>query len=428
MRKNIMNREDIEKENEEERYRFVREQIMPQKKQKAVRFLYKLGTTVILALVFGVLGGLSFVAVTELFSSETSANGGTEGDTVTSMETDSLPGDTVSAMGTDGNSGESASYSLEQYKALSEEMAAVGSRCNPFIVSVSQSGDSSWLSGEGQNTPQCGVLFQETYQEYRVLTTTQGISAEKKTEVSFLDGRSVSAEVLGTDTDLGIVVLKIQKEDVSEETQAVIKVADFAGSSSLSLGTPLIALGCPDGVMYSVKCGSVINDSMKAEIIDGEVSLYGSDLAYCSGGNAILVSIKGKVVGITTNAFNDVSGENGMAFLGTSDISPIIQGLAEGREKAYLGIRGCDVEEDCLENLGVSEGVYVTEVISRSPAYEGNMRVTDVIVQINDQKISNLKQLYECLLTLPSDEKISVTVKRQVGKSITEKELQVVLQ
>ena len=406
MRKNIMNREDIEKENEEERYRFVREQIMPQKKQKAVRFLYKLGTTVILALVFGVLGGLSFVAVTELFSSETSANGGTEGDTVTSMETDSLPGDTVSAMGTDGNSGESASYSLEQYKALSEEMAAVGSRCNPFIVSVSQSGDSSWLSGEGQNTPQCGVLFQETYH----------------------NGRSVSAEVLGTDTDLGIVVLKIQKEDVSEETQAVIKVADFAGSSSLSLGTPLIALGCPDGVMYSVKCGSVINDSMKAEIIDGEVSLYGSDLAYCSGGNAILVSIKGKVVGITTNAFNDVSGENGMAFLGTSDISPIIQGLAEGREKAYLGIRGCDVEEDCLENLGVSEGVYVTEVISRSPAYEGNMRVTDVIVQINDQKISNLKQLYECLLTLPSDEKISVTVKRQVGKSITEKELQVVLQ
>lgn len=54
--------------------------------------------------------------------------------------------------------------------------------------------------------------------------------------------------------------------------------------------------------------------------------------------------------------------------------------------------------------------------------------MTDVIVQINDQKISNLKQLYECLLTLPSDEKISVTVKRQVGKSITEKKLQVVLQ
>lgn len=433
MKKGFFVKKDKNRQNEEEKYQFMREQIKPQKRQLVVKFLKKVGYTAVLALIFGTLTGLAFVAVNRIFPSAEAGVAGVAPDLQGSSVTATGNQNEISDIG--GNSSESegamdsSSLNLESYKELSRQIADIGNQCNPYIVFVSNEQENSqWFNGDGnQQVLQCGVIFRSTMKEYYILTSTQTLSGTKMAEVTFSDTTRTTAEVLGRDNDLGIAVLKVNKDNLSKSTTSIIQVATFGGSSNLILGTPIIALGCPDSLKYSVKWGYIVNDGLKARVTDGETALYSSDINFCSSGNAIIVNLKGKVIGITVSSFlNDIGG-SGFSFLGASEIYGLVENLAHGREKAYLGISGCNVSEDKTGELGLSSGVYVMNVLSRSPAYAGDIRVTDIIVGIDDQVIENLQQLHEFLIMQAAEKKVTVIVKRKCGNKMIEKNLKITL-
>lgn len=406
---------------ENEKYQFMREQIRPQRKRAFLKYIKKLVSIMVLAVVFGVLSSAAFLAVQKVLAED--LNRGTEETLAQNTAGDAFTGGKIAEEREDF----SVDFeTLEGYQAFWEKASVVGKRCNQYIVSVENVEGSRWFE-ETDNTIQSGVVFRETDKNYYILTFSQGISNLESVEVTFWNDETADAKLTGTDNTLGLAVLAVSKEQLSEEDRKTIRVAKFGQESDLKLSTPVIALGNPNGVLRSVMPGNVVNDNLCAGIIDGKVDLYSSNIGYCEDGNGFVTDMQGRLVGIITTSFTEITGDSNCAFIGISKLRTLIHQLADGKEMVYLGIKGCDVNKKVNEDLGTDSGVYVTDVISRSPAYQGEIRVADVITRIDKNDIENLQELRECLLSHKPGDEIVIYVNRNTGERQIEKRMKVIL-
>lgn len=420
--KTIFKRNIRDKE-EDEKYQFMREQIRPQRKRAFVKYIKKLVSIMILAVVFGVLSSAAFLAVQKVLAED--LNGGAEETLAqnTAGAGDSFAGRQI----LDEKEDLAIDFeTLEGYQTFWEKASVVGKRCNQYIVSVESAERSRWFE-ETENTLQSGAVFRETDKNYYILTFSQEIADLETIEVTFWNGTTANAKLAGKDNTLGIVVLSVAKVQLSEEDKETIRVAKFGQESNLKLSTPVIALGNPNGVLRSVMPGNVVNDDLCAGIIDGKIDLYSSNIGYCEEGNGFVADMRGRLVGIITTSFTEITGDSNCAFMGMSRLRTLIHQLADGKELVYLGIKGCDVNKKVNENLGTDSGVYVTDVISRSPAYQGEIRVADVITRIDKNDIENLQEMRECLLSHKPGDEIVIYVNRNTGERQIEKHMKVSL-
>lgn len=408
---------------EEEKYQFMREQIRPQRKRIFMVFLRKIIGTMILAVVFGALAGVSFTIVRNLL----------EDDRLTQAREailQSTADHSVSQGLTKNNEGNvQTGESLEEYKTFWEKVSAVGRYCNQFIVEVQGTQDGSWFQKcERSEDIQTGVIFRESKKCYYILTPAYHLAKTKPVEVELSTDEVAAAEVLGVDHTLGIAVLEVKKENISEKTKNKIQVAGFGSEADLEIGSPVIAVGSPNGVMKSVISGNIVNNNLTSAVTDGEITLYSFDVEYCKDGNGFVTNMQGEIVGMISNSFIDITGETDCAFIGISKIRKLTQYLINGKEMVYFGVTGCNWTGEKEDLNAEGAGVYVTNVILRSPAYQGEIRVADVITEIDGCKIRNLQEMQECLLTYEPGDTIIVTISRKAEEEQDEKKMKVVLQ
>src|SRR5690606_37923909 len=110
-----------------------------------------------------------------------------------------------------------------------------------------------------------------------------------------------------------------------------------------------------------------------------------------------LLNLKGEVVGINTAVSTDAQGI-GYA-IPSSTFVPVIDLLKNNQSipKPYIGVGICNIEESWLEDLKLesTEGALVTQVELGSPAERAGIRTWDVIIKIDDKKVTNYEQVKE---------------------------------
>lgn len=396
---------------EEEKYQFMREQIRPQRRLLFVGFVRKLLAMMVLAVVFGFIAGATFIFMQNIIG---------KGSQTQASET--MLQSTTDAEVTREPDGEGDSSFLGNYRAFWREVADVGKRCNQSIVNVQGKQDESGFQKSGElEKAQSGVIFQENKKYLFVLVPAYHLSEKKSVEIEFFNGDVAEAEVLGVDDTLEIVVLMAEKKNISEGTKKELRIAEFYHGGKLEIGSPVIAVGSPNGVMRSVISGNIVNNDLTSSIIDGEVALYSSDIECCEDGNGFVSDLQGRIVGMITNSFQKVTGKTGCAFVEMAKIETIINHLAEGREMVYFGIKGCNCGGQDRE-----KGVYVTDVLLHSPAYRGKIRVADVITKLDEHRITSLQEMRQYLLNYEEGDKMEVTVLRHSDTEQNEKRFGVV--
>lgn len=101
--------------------------------------------------------------------------------------------------------------------------------------------------------------------------------------------------------------------------------------------------------------------------------------------------------------------------------------LQRKKNAPNLGIEGISLSISAAKAHDLDVGAYVTEVYAGSPAYEGGMRVADVITKVDDTAISSMIDLYQELLKKKSGDTVIYTVSRKSGKQKIRKELKIKL-
>ena len=254
-----------------------------------------------------------------------------------------------------------------------------------------------------------------------IITNNHVIDNASEIQITLNNQKVYTAELIGTDVNNDIALIKID----AEELPFIV----FANSDNVKIGEWVLAVGNPYNLRSTVTAGIV---SAKGRDLTGNrnIESYIQTDAAVNPGNSggALVNTRGELVGINTAISSKTGSYIGYSFAVPSNIAKkSIEDLMEyGKvQRAYLGIQFKELNGQNASELGVdiTEGVYVTKVIPEGAAAEAGVREKDIIIKINDSKISTFANLKGQLNAQRPGNNIAITVLRK-GKV---KELNVVL-
>ncbi|MDE7410701.1 MAG: Do family serine endopeptidase [Paramuribaculum sp.] len=246
-----------------------------------------------------------------------------------------------------------------------------------------------------------------------IVTNNHVIANADRLEVTLNDGRSLNAEVIGTDEATDLALLKIEAEALSP-----IPMGD---SDALKVGEWVLAVGNPFGLTSTVTAGIV---SAKARSISsgqqrgqrmGIESYIQTDAAVNPGNSGgALVNLRGELVGINSAIYSQTGNYAGHSFaIPVSMVSKIASDLKKYGtvQRAVLGVSYTELDANTAREKGITKtntGILVMEVVDRSAAKEAGIEPGDVIISINDTPTHTSAQMLEQMSLLSPGDKIKI--------------------
>lgn len=288
----------------------------------------------------------------------------------------------------------------------------------PSMVSISVEYDVNYMgmkkavAGSGSGV----ILSEDGY----ILTNNHVISsADSSSFYQVSDAKSIkvkiygddteySAEIIGTDSQTDLAVLKIDKTGLT--------AAEFGDSSSVQIGEFVLAIGNPYNLEYSVTAGiiSALNREMTVE--NTTYNVIQADCAINSGNSGgALVNSKGEVIGITTLKLAGDGIESVSFAIPINETVPIYKELIEKGKisRPFVGISGIDLDEATAIRNGLTKGIYVDSVVSGSGAEDTGIMAGDVIVSFDGKDVSTMDELNAIKNTKNIGDKIEIKLYRK---------------
>ncbi len=237
--------------------------------------------------------------------------------------------------------------------------------------------------------------------------------------VALQDGAIYDAEVVGTDPDTDIAVIKI---DATGLPAAIIGT-----SSDLVQGELAVAVGSPEGFQGSVTSGiiSALNRNIYIPNSAPLLDVIQTDAAINPGNSGgPLCNSLGEVIGINTAIYSQSGGYDGLGFaIPIDNAKPVIEQLiATGSvTHPWLGISGSTLDPDTAKsyNLPIEGGAIVNNVIAGAPADEAGLEVGDIIVAMDGTAIDSMDQLVLEIRKHDIGDTVSITYYRNDEKKET---------
>lgn len=220
-----------------------------------------------------------------------------------------------------------------------------------------------------------------------VLTNNHVIANAIQITVTLRDGRQLEAELIGTDPETDVAVIKIPSEDIVD-----IKIAD---SDELRVGDFVVAIGNPFGLGQTVTSGIVSALSRSGLGIEGYEDFIQTDASINPGNSGgALVNLRGELVGINTALFSQGGGNIGIGFAIPINLAMQIteQLLKSGKvQRGFLGISTQDLTPTLAEAFGLNQnkGAVITSVDDDSPAGKAGLQPGDILLKINGRDVKN---------------------------------------
>lgn len=225
------------------------------------------------------------------------------------------------------------------------------------------------------------------------------------------DDTPYDAKIIGTDEQTDLAVIKINKSD--------LVAAELGDSDTVQVGEWCMTIGNPLGMKSTVCQGSI--SALNREITDSEGKTYSvlqTDAAINEGNSGgALVNSKGQVIGINTLKASG-EGVEGLGFaIPINSTKTIYNDLIQYNKvkRPYIGITGSDVTEKTIKanpTFDLKLGAYVRSIDDFSPAEKAGLKIGDIIVAADGQKVESMDDLNKVKNSHKIGDKISLTIYR----------------
>ena len=327
---------------------------------------------------------------------------------------------------------------------LEQTLEQIYGQVNPAVVAIqvveqaSASSANPFFNNPGQNAPQAQALGSGFVwdKDGHIVTNNHVVDGASKISVTFSDGTTVPATVVGNDPDSDLAVLKVNYP--ADQLQPV-KVAD---SAQVKVGQLAVAIGNPFGHENTMTVGfvSAIGRSIPADGGTSNVSYTIPDViqtdAPINPGNSggVLLDDQGRVMGVTAQIDSPVRASVGIGFVIPSNIvSKVVPELIKSGkyEHSWLGISGGTLIPDMATAMNLKSdqrGALVNQVTSSGPADKAGLRGStqqttingesvnvggDVIIAINGQPVKTFDDLVAYLFSSTSvGQTVTLTILR----------------
>ena len=260
-----------------------------------------------------------------------------------------------------------------------------------------------------------------------IVTNNHVVQNATEVKVTLNDDRTFDAKVIGTDPVTDVAILKVDATD--------LPTIPFGDSDELRLGEWVIAIGSPlsYNLRSTITAGIVSAKGRSMPNTTGEFkieSFIQTDAAVNPGNSGgALVNKKGELVGINTAIVSQTGSYTGYSFaVPVNIVKRVADDLMDfgSVKRALLGITMGTVDKKFADEMKLSSvsGVYINEVLKGSAAEKAGLKKNDVIVAIDDQKVTDASSVQAKVNNYHPGDKATITYIRD-GK---QQEAQVVFQ
>ncbi len=249
-----------------------------------------------------------------------------------------------------------------------------------------------------------------------VMTNAHVVQDADEILVRLNDRRELSAEVIGSDPQTDVALLKIEATDLS--------TLSLGDSDDLKVGEWVAAIGSPFGFDHSVTAGivSAINRTLPR---DAYVPFIQTDVAINPGNSGgPLFNLEGEVVGINSQIFTRSGGFMGVSFAIPINVAmDVAEQLREdGRvNRGWLGVMIQPVSQDLAESFGMDNaiGALIADLDPEGPAAQSGLQAGDVILEVNGEEVERSSTLPRLIGRGAPGTEVELTLMRD-GEEITE--------
>lgn len=366
------------------------------------------GQTIVSGLIGSVLTATIFITAGDQFFTDTTTP--TENPASTAAEKDLTKDNGVNVQPTSYTGTTSLADMVE-----SASKAIVG------VVNYQQSANRfAQNSQEVESGTGSGVMYKVDGKNAYIVTNNHVIEGASKVEISLYNGKTTTAEIVGSDALTDLAVLKIDASLAPGEIK-------FGDSSAVRAGEQVVAIGNPLGLDFSrTVTEGIISAAERTIDVDTSSGTWGLNViqtdAAINPGNSggALINSKGEVIGINSLKIS-VNGVEGLGFaIPSNDVIPIVDEMIKTGKvtRPYLGVGLADLAQlpqAYVQNISqnVKAGVMVTNVANGSAAEKGGIQQEDIITAMNGKEIKSALELRKYLYTEAKvNEKVSVEVYR----------------
>lgn len=316
----------------------------------------------------------------------------------------------------------------DQYGELFLGIQKIAHEVQHSLVTITISVDGiDWLDNPYETESQTmGVVIGQTAEALLFLVNLDRVQSASRISLT-VDREDYEAQLLNYDRDYNIAVLRTAKEKLPESFLSGIKTAVFGESATLAVGTPILALGNPNGYIGSMDFGVVTSRQSVYYITDNSVDLFNTSTVDSENGDGVIVNFSGEIVGIITRTMKSGFDESMCTAIGITKLKRVIERLATGQKQVYFGVRGDDVPREALNEKGLSSGIYVMEVEEDSPAFKAGIKTGDIITKVDNNLVYTFSGFNSILNLREPGMAMKVTLWRTVRMKAEEIEVTVKL-
>ena len=283
-------------------------------------------------------------------------------------------------------------------------------------------------------------------QQGHIISNSHVVSGAKTVDVTFVDGNTYTANVIGNDPSSDVAVLQITDNNYSSAEKSGVPLA-IANSSKLQVGEQIIAIGNPFGLSDTMTTGIVSQIGRLLPNQDTGFSIPNgiqTDAAINPGNSGgPLLNMQGQVVGMNTAILSGTGGFSGLGFAIPSNIIiRIVPTLIQKGtyDHPWLGISGGSMTADVAQSAGLPvnyKGVVVSSIQSGSPAEKAGLKGTtrdiigpnthigDIITAIDGRTV---KRIDDIINYIEMHKSVGSNVKLTINRNGQTKDLNAVLQ
>ena len=289
----------------------------------------------------------------------------------------------------------SLSSSISSSEAIT--LPKIFNKTENSVVQITSSSptSNSLVIRNGEQIPQNNVALASGFvydQDGHIITNNHVISDPNSVEVTFVDGDSYSAKVIGKDLYSDIAVLQITDDGFQKH----IPPLKAANSSALQVGEQVIAIGNPFGLSGTLTSGVV---SQMGRVLPNDITGYSisniiqTDAAINPGNSGgPLLNNRGELVGMNTAIFSNTGVYAGVGFAIPSNmVQKVASSLLKNGsyEHPYMGISGITLSPEISNatHMNDTKGILVVDITADSPADKAGLRGGDVLTSVDGHDI-----------------------------------------
>jgi serine peptidase DegS len=293
-------------------------------------------------------------------------------------------------------------------------------RAAPAVVSIyTMSLDPQNMTPDSQQTPGrrylyrmrrdmgSGVLVSE---DGYILTNHHVISQAQNIKVALWDGRLAGAQVVGSDLETDLAVLKVNLDG--------LPTAPIAEDNLARVGDIVLAIGNALGLSHTVTMGIISatgRNSIGSSVYQGFIQTDAAINAGNSGG--ALVNAQGELIGINTRSLGAIAGAQSIGFaIPIATARDVMQQIIEygSVQRGWLGALFSNLPPaTATDGTSVPRGIYVRDVTRGGPAWDAGIREGDQLIAQNGQPIEDAQAFNLLIASTPPGSQVELEVRRR---------------